>query len=201
MGEWRGHIEQTRKHEQTISAQLPDAKLQLQAIGSSVSETLERVSGKEKYINNQFEHLRQEYHQIHEKLKEVTEKFQTSSTDVNNLTNELASATERLDEIKDTMDSRGNSMTDTSPLVQIKQALTSLRDEIKTFELRIGVVSHSLMRAKIRVKSARDEASSRNKNRDEEDDFDMSDDEAYWANQENLSRSFHVRFSEYKRLK
>jgi len=175
--EWRGHIEQTRRHEQTITASLPDTKQQLTAIGAHVSDTLERVSTKEKYINNQFEHLRQEYHQIHEKLKEVTESFQASSTNVNNLTNELSSATERLDEIKDTMDSRGNSMTDTSPLVQIKQALASLRGEIKTFELRIGVVSHSLMQAKISVKSARDEASSRNKSRDEEDDFDISDDE------------------------
>jgi len=177
--EWRGHIEQTRKHEHTISEQLPDTKGQLESIVSSVGGTLERITNKEKYINNQFEHLRQEYHQIHEKLKEVTEQFQSSSQNVNNLTNELAAATERLDEIKDTMDSRGNSMTDTSPLVQIKQALTSLRDEIKTFELRIGVVSHSLMQAKMRVKSARDEASSRNKNRDDEDDFDMSDEEHY----------------------
>jgi len=178
--EWRGHIEQTRKHEQTISAKLPEAKLQLQAIGGSVSDTLEKVSNKEKYLNTQFEHLRQEYHQIHEKLKEVTDTYQSSSDNLNNLTNELSTATERLDEIKNTMDNRGNSMTDTSPLVQIKQALASLRTEIKTFELRIGVVSHSLMQAKIRVKSVRDEASSRNKARDqEEDDFDISDDDAY----------------------
>lgn len=176
--EWRGHIEQTRKHEQTIAQHLPDAKAQLEAIGSSVSEALTRVTAKEKYINNQFEHLRQEYHQIHENLKEVTDKFQASSQEVNSLTNELASATERLEEIKNTMDSRGNSMTDTSPLVKIKQALASLRDEIKTFELRIGVVSHSLMQAKMRVKSARDEASSRNKSRDDDDDdFDISDDD------------------------
>jgi estrogen-related receptor beta like 1 len=175
--EWRGHIEQTRKHEMTITAELPDTKQQLTAIGSHVSEILEKVSTKEKYINSQFEHLRQEYHQIHEKLKEVTDTFQASSNNVNKLTNDLRSAAERLDEIKDTMDSRGNSMTDTSPLVQIKQALSTIRDEIKTFELRIGVVSHTLMQSKMRVKSARDEATSRNKNRDDDDDFDLSDDD------------------------
>lgn len=39
------------------------------------------------------------------------------------------------------MDERGNSMTDASPLVKIKQALKSLKSEISQMDLRIGVVS------------------------------------------------------------
>jgi len=174
--EWRGHIEQTRKHEQTILSKLEETKTQLQSIGSSVSETLERVTSKEKYINSQFDHLRKQYQEVNEKLKEKSDQFDASASKVNELTNELRSSTARLEEIKGTMDSRGNSMTDTTPLVQIKSALTSLRNEIKTFDLRIGVVSHSLMQAKIRSKSARDEASSRNKNRDEEEELDSDED-------------------------
>jgi estrogen-related receptor beta like 1 len=46
------------------------------------------------------------------------------------------------------MDDKGASMTDTSPLVKIKQALTNLKNEVKELELRIGVVGHSLMQAK-----------------------------------------------------
>ena len=40
-------------------------------------------------------------------------------------------------------------MTDTSPLVRIKKAFAALRTEVKDLELRIGVVGHSLMQAKV----------------------------------------------------
>ena len=48
------------------------------------------------------------------------------------------------------MDSRGSSMTDTSPLMKIKEALSNLRAEVKSMELRIGVVGHTLMQSKLK---------------------------------------------------
>ena len=63
---------------------------------------------------------------------------------------------EQLDEVKSTMDERGNSMTDTTPLVKIKKALQRLKREIKEMELRMGVVSHTIMQAKIRSRHHRD---------------------------------------------
>jgi estrogen-related receptor beta like 1 len=36
------------------------------------------------------------------------------------------------------MDDRGSSMTDTAPLVKMKQAMQKLKGEIKQMELRIG---------------------------------------------------------------
>ncbi|KAJ0390577.1 hypothetical protein ATCC90586_011874 [Pythium insidiosum] len=45
-------------------------------------------------------------------------------------------------------------MTDTSPLVAIKDALKALNAEIKNFELRIGVVGHTLLQAKARQASS-----------------------------------------------
>jgi len=40
-------------------------------------------------------------------------------------------------------------MHDTSPLVRIKTALQHLKGEIAMYELRIGVVSHSLLSARV----------------------------------------------------
>lgn len=51
------------------------------------------------------------------------------------------------------MEDRGSSMTDTSPLMKIKSALAKLRAEMKDMDLRIGVVGHSLMQSKMRVKA------------------------------------------------
>ena len=49
--------------------------------------------------------------------------FQGISDEVSSLANELAILGDQVDEVKETMDERSNSMTDTSPLVKIKKAL------------------------------------------------------------------------------
>ena len=52
------------------------------------------------------------------------------------------------------MNELGNTMTDTSPLVKIKKAIHSLRQEIQALEIRLGVVSNTLLQAKIKEKSS-----------------------------------------------
>ena len=47
------------------------------------------------------------------------------------------------------MDNRGDTITDTSPLVKIKQALVRIKNEIKTMEVRIAVVGHTIMQSKL----------------------------------------------------
>ena len=51
------------------------------------------------------------------------------------------------------MNIKGDKMTDTSPLVQIKKAIHSLRQEIQAMEIRLGVVNNTLLQAKIKEKS------------------------------------------------
>lgn len=93
------------------------------------------------------------------------------------LTQELSSVVDMLEEIKGQMDERGNDMTDTSPLVKIKQGLSKLKQEIKTMDLRIGVVGHTLMQAKIRHKVS----PSGPAQNDDDPDFDLDDDDASFS--------------------
>merc|ERR1712216_525786 len=78
---------------------------------------------------------------------------------INTLTNELASVSDELQRIKSRMDERGNSMTDTSPLIKIKSALSQLKTEAKHMDIRIGVVTHTLISKKLKADVAvKDEA-------------------------------------------
>ena len=45
-------------------------------------------------------------------------------------------------------------MTDASPLVKIKQALTKLKMETSQMDVRIGVIQHVLLSASLRDKAA-----------------------------------------------
>ena len=56
---------------------------------------------------------------------------------------------ERLDELKENFDSRDSGMHDTSPLVRIKAALQQIKAEVHEFDLRLGVVSHSVLAARV----------------------------------------------------
>jgi estrogen-related receptor beta like 1 len=64
------------------------------------------------------------------------------------MSEKLGSIMEEIDELKDQMNERGDQMSETSPLVHIKQRIRGIKREIRTFNLRIGVVSHSLLSAK-----------------------------------------------------
>jgi estrogen-related receptor beta like 1 len=50
------------------------------------------------------------------------------------------------------MEQHGNSMTDTAPLVRLKNALAKLKEEISQFDVRIGVVENTLLLVKVRSK-------------------------------------------------
>lgn len=68
--------------------------------------------------------------------------------------NELHRVAAALEDAKQQLEARGSNLTDASPLVRLKGAMSSLRDELKGMELRIGVVAHNLMTLSIQDKQA-----------------------------------------------
>lgn len=61
----------------------------------------------------------------------------------------MAEISEKLEELKESFESKDNGLNDTSPLVKIKGALQQLKDEIHNFDMQIGVISNTLMAARI----------------------------------------------------
>jgi intraflagellar transport protein 57 len=65
------------------------------------------------------------------------------------LNNELSELGERADELKDMLESKDSGIHDTSPLVRIKAALQQLKNEVYSFDLRVGVISNTLLAHKV----------------------------------------------------
>ncbi|KAG8430502.1 hypothetical protein GDO86_020477, partial [Hymenochirus boettgeri] len=125
----------------------------LDKLQNEIGKTLEKVSSREKYINNQLEHLVQEYRAAQAQLSEAKERYQEASGGVTERTRILAEITEDLEKVKQEMEEKGSSMTDGAPLVKIKQALTKLKHEIVQMDIRIGVVEHTLLQSTLKEKS------------------------------------------------
>lgn len=148
--EWRTHIEQSQKHEQQINESFPEAKVALEKIGKELRAAIDRIGSKERNINKDFEHLGAEFREKQKKLDEIQEQYNELSKTVSEFTSGLAEKTDSVEMIKSQMNSQNSSMTDTSPLRKIQTALNSLRKEVNGMELRIGVVSQTLLQAKLK---------------------------------------------------
>ena len=143
--EWRSHLEQAATLEKQIAEGMPKTTATLEHIVSEVGDAIEKIQGREKIVNQNFDHMISEYRKVKESLIALQEKYDGNSGTITKLTNELAEISEELDDIKSQMDSRGNSMTDTSPLILIKKALSRIKGEVKQMDLRIGAVEHTLL--------------------------------------------------------
>ncbi|NXO01885.1 IFT57 protein, partial [Rhinopomastus cyanomelas] len=109
----------------------------LDKLHSEISRTFEVISSREKYINNQLEHLIQEYRSAQASLKNYV----------------CFKITEALERVKQEMEEKGSSMTDGAPLVRIKQALTKLKQETIQMDIQIGVMEHTLLQSKLKQKT------------------------------------------------
>ncbi|XP_035525993.1 intraflagellar transport protein 57 homolog [Morone saxatilis] len=151
--DWRIHVDQMHQHRDGIKSSLKEAKSYLDKLQEDINKTLEKVNSREKYINNQLEHLIQEYRSAQAKLSEAKERYQQASGGVTERTRVLAVISEELEKVKQEMEEKGSSMSDGAPVVKIKQSLTKLKQEIVQMDVRIGVVEHTLLQAKLKEKS------------------------------------------------
>ena len=83
-------------------------------------------------------------------LAQNREQYKQVSGGVTERSRVLAQITDNIESIKSEMEERGSSMTDGSPLVNIRKSLSRVRQEILGMDVRIGVLEHTVMQARLR---------------------------------------------------
>lgn len=120
---------------------------------------------------------------MRQQLEELESRAGGNNEKMARLTAELSELSERLDDLKESLESKDSGINDTSPMVRIKAALQQIKSEIHGFDLRIGVVSHSLLAARVSSTSRRRDGAAQNarrrmkKNRRKGEAADNSSDE------------------------
>jgi len=152
--DWRTHLDQMLENRKNMSTSLAASKTQLDQMHQEITRTLEKITSREKYINSQMEGPIAEYRRLKDRLAEIEEKYRSAGSTVTDQSRTLAQITEELEAIKAQMDEKGTTMTDSGPLVKIKQAITKVKNELIQMELRIGVLQHVVITAKVNDKTA-----------------------------------------------
>eukprot|EP00055_Hartaetosiga_balthica_P014701 m.82362 g.82362 ORF g.82362 m.82362 type:complete len:425 (-) comp8666_c0_seq5:1739-3013(-) len=150
--DWRNHLAQMKENTSTVEGALGDTKGYLSQLGQEIEKTLAKIGSREKYINGQLESLITEYRQNQDSYAMTKERYKEASKTVTEFSQQLAALTAELESIKAEMDERGTSITDASPLVKIRNNHKALVAEISQMDMRIGVIQHMLLAAKVQQK-------------------------------------------------
>lgn len=148
--DWRAHLEQMKQLRANIATDLSGTKASLNKIYSNIGNTLDKIKTRETYLNKQLEPSLTEYRSLQERLSKVKEQYRDVSGGVTERTRVLNKLMEELEHVKREMDERGSSMTDGTPLINIKKTITKMKNEISEMNIRIGVLEYSLMCARVR---------------------------------------------------
>ncbi|KRT82878.1 hypothetical protein AMK59_3045 [Oryctes borbonicus] len=150
--DWRSNLEQMKQYQSVINQSFSGAKHQLEKLQKDISHTLEKINNREKYLNRELEPVLVEYRTLQDQLSKIKDVYQNLSSGVTERTRELSKLTDRLETVKQEMEERGSSMTDGTPLVNIKRAISKIKSEIVEMDVRIGVLQCILLQIRVRDK-------------------------------------------------
>uniref|UniRef100_A0A5K3FNK8 Intraflagellar transport protein 57 homolog n=1 Tax=Mesocestoides corti TaxID=53468 RepID=A0A5K3FNK8_MESCO len=150
--DWRGHLDQVNNHRKEIDSCFKDSRSHLQRLQEDLSRGLDKINSREKYINTQIDQILAEYRCVQDRLCRMKERYNQASGGITKRSKVLTELSDELERVKQEMDQRGSSMTDSSPVVRIKQAIQRLKAENVAMEIRIGVLEHTLLRMHLRAR-------------------------------------------------
>ncbi|VEN55643.1 unnamed protein product [Callosobruchus maculatus] len=91
-----------------------------------------------------------EYRNLQDQLSKLKDNYKNMSGGIAERNRELQKLTDTLESIKQQMEERGNSMTDGTPLVNIKKSVAKVKSEIMAMDVRIGVLQCIILQSKLR---------------------------------------------------
>ena len=148
--EWRGHLEQAKVHKGAVARERGLCEDRLSSLADEISRTLEKVKAQERRVNETMGDVAGEYKTQANSLNNVTTRYQQLNESAGNKQSELARIEERLESVSELLDQQGRSVTDSTPLIQLKEGLKAIKHEGKEMEMRAAVLSRSLFQAGLR---------------------------------------------------
>lgn len=152
--EWRNHLDQTKKYAENVKGTLPDVRHKLEKISDEVSRTLETIMKKEQVLNKGFSNMTGDYKNSAQNSKELENEYNRLNSKTQEMESQLYDINEKLAEINKKMDEVGKNISDTQPLMQIKKAITGIKNDIRNIDIRVGVVSNTLLQCKLKERNS-----------------------------------------------
>lgn len=151
--EWRSHLEQTKKYAENVRSSLPEVRGKLERLQDDASKSLEKIARREGLLTRSFQGMTGDYRAHSEHLRDIQHQFTTVSKNVEQLEQELTEINEKLEGFERKIDDTGKNFSDNTPLQNIKKSITQVKNDIKAIDIRIGVVSNTLLQLKLKERT------------------------------------------------
>lgn len=142
--DWRTHFSQMNQHHNTIMECMNQLTPILSKIGGDVTKAVQAIQNRERTLNQRFETSISDYAERASKLATVETRHKSRVQEVNSLQAELNDVIRKLSQTKEDLNEKQKEVSDNSPLMKIKAAISKLREQIKALELRSSILQRSL---------------------------------------------------------
>lgn len=168
--DWRARIENAQTLLKAVEKMYPDVRVMLENMGSDVKKAKERIEKREQTLAQQFNEQVEDYRVKLRDLNSTQDSFNASSQAVGQLSVELNQVSEMLEQVKNEIQDREGKISDTTPLMKIKEAVAKVRAEIKDMSLRIGILQHTVLHYTLRQSAVKRERRTGKPAAEDEDD-------------------------------
>ena len=147
---WREHIEIIVTGGEDFGHAFEASKLVLERLAEDTAATLDSLELNESFIHDKMNHIAEEYDHISINTNLLENRSEQSKQSLDEARVELHGLTKGLAEVKAKVEEKGNSITDTSRLLQIKNTLQEIKGEIRLFDVEIGMLENTLLHKRLR---------------------------------------------------
>merc|ERR1711988_1460746 len=144
--EWRQHIERAKTLSDNLKKHCPSSKKNLERLSDKIGNQLEGILSRENQINKAMTDIGEEFKDKNNKNKEINEQVNNITSRVKDSSEEYNRLTEKYEKLKARLDEYENTATNDEPLIKLKKACADLKGEIKTMDVRIGVLNHIVLK-------------------------------------------------------
>ncbi|KAL3787651.1 hypothetical protein HJC23_011799 [Cyclotella cryptica] len=145
--DWRCRLDQNISDLRSLGDQFSKMEHQISQIGKLILDDLQQIDSKEVQLHQKFNCEVNEYEVAKTRLMSLEKSIDTHTSKTAILSEKLGKLSADVDAVKKEIDKKGSSITDTSPVVEIRAALQLLKEENKELDVRLGILDYEVTKA------------------------------------------------------
>lgn len=150
--EWVTRLDQAQLHRAALAGNVADPSALLSKLGKEARQGAERLQAREQRLNAELaQGVGAQVREARLRLQRLKEDERRLTVSVSELSQRLATQASAVEELKAQATDRNSTMTDTAPLRRLQQALQQVRADVDGMEVRIGVLTQTLLQANVRA--------------------------------------------------
>ncbi|XP_074597106.1 intraflagellar transport 57 [Brevipalpus obovatus] len=147
--DWRNRAREIHTLQKEMEKSFSIIEQHLTRVKIEAIKCMEKISSRENYLQLQLGTQINEYISLKNNLDQAAENYSQVSGGLTSKSRQLSEISDELTSIKEEMEERGNSMTDGTPLLNLRKAVQKMKQEVVFIDVRIGVSLHTLLKIRL----------------------------------------------------